>query len=133
MTVLRIASTLPPELEALVKRTIGVLLAVHRELGAGMSESIYAAATRIELKAWGIGFESEKRVPVRYRGNLIGHHQLDLLVDSKLVLEIKSVEAIHPVHIAQVVSYLRVTECRVGLLANFNVPVLAKGLRRIVR
>ena len=133
MTVLRIASTLPPELEALVKRTIGALLAVHRELGAGMSESIYAAATRIELNLWGIPHESEKRIPVRYRGNLIGHHQVDLLVDSKLVVEIKSVEVIHPVHIAQVVSYLRVTDCRVGLLANFNVPVLARGLRRIVR
>ena len=133
MNALRIWSPLPADLEALVNRTICALLAVHRELGSGMSESIYAAAVRIELKACGIAFESEKRVPVRYRNNLLGHHQLDLVVDSRLVVEIKSVDAIHPVHIAQLVSYLRVTGCRVGLLANFNVPILAKGLRRVIR
>ena len=133
MTPLRISSPLPADREALVNRTIGALLAVHRELGSGMSESIYAAAVRIELQSCGIPFESEKRVPVRYRNSLLGHHQLDLLVDSQLVVEIKSVDAIHGAHIAQLVSYLRVAGCRVGLLANFNVPILARGLRRVIR
>jgi len=133
MTFLRIESTLPSELEALAKRTIGALLAVHRELGPGMSESIYAAATRIELKDRQIPFESEKRFPVVYRGNVLGHHQLDMVVDSKLIVEIKAVESIHSVHVAQTVSYLRVTGLRLALLVNFNVPLLARGLRRIVR
>ena len=68
-----------------------------------------------------------------YRGNVLGHHQLDMVVDSKLIVEIKAVESIHSVHVAQTVSYLRVTGLRLALLVNFNVPLLARGLRRIVR
>jgi GxxExxY protein len=133
MTALRLVSTLPPDLEDLVQRTIGALLDVHRELGSGMSESVYAAAVRLELEARGIPFESEKRVPVRYKGRLIGHCRIDLLVDRRLVVEVKSVECIHSVHVAQVVSYLRVTGTHIGLLVNFNVPLLKQGLRRVVR
>ena len=133
MNPLRLASTLSSETEDLVRRTIGALLAVHRELGSGMSESIYAAAVRIELAARGIPFTHEVATPVHYRGHLLGHQRIDLLVDDRLVVEIKSVEALHPAHVAQLVSYLRVTGKRVGLLANFNVPVLKAGLRRIVR
>jgi len=133
MTSLRIVSTLPPDLEDLVQRTIGGLLDVHRELGSGMSESVYAAATRLELEARSIPFESEKTVPVRYRGHLIGHHRIDLLVDQRLVVEIKSIESIHSVHVAQVVSYLRVTGAKIGLLVNFNVPLRKQGIRRVVR
>jgi GxxExxY protein len=132
MTALRIASTLPPELDALVERVIGALLAVHRELGSGMNEGVYAAATRLELSERGIPFEIEKTVPVRYRGKLLCHQRLDLFVDQRLVIEIKSVERLHPVHRAQVVSYLRLTGARVGLLVNFNVPILKEGIRRIV-
>ena len=133
MTSLRLVSTLPPDLEDLVQRTIGALLDVHRELGSGLSESVYAAAVQLELEARGIPFESEKTVPVRYKGRLIGHHRIDLLVDRRLVVEIKSVESIHSVHVAQVVSYLRVTGARIGLLVNFNVPLLKQGIRRVVR
>lgn len=129
---LRIESTLPPELEDLLHRTIGAMLDVHRELGAGMSEGIYAAATRIELAALEIPLESEKLFPVRYRGHLLGHQKIDLFVDERLVVEIKSVEHLHAVHTAQVVSYLRGTKARAGLLVNFNVPVLTQGLRRVV-
>ena len=132
MTILKIASTLPPELEELVRRTIGALLAVHRELGSGMSEAVYAAATRLELSERGIRFETEKSCPVRYRGRVLCHQRLDLFVDQRLIIEIKSVERLHPVHVAQVVSYLRLTGARIGLLVNFNVPVLKQGIRRIV-
>jgi GxxExxY protein len=132
MTILRIASTLPPELDMLVRRSIGALLAVHREVGSGMSEGVYAAAARVELTERGIPFEAEKTYPVRYRGQLLCHQRLDLLVDQQLVVEIKSVQHIHPVHVAQVVSHLRLTGARVGLLVNFNVPVLKQGIRRIV-
>ena len=133
MTGLRLLSPLSPELEELIRRTIGAMLIVHRELGSGMSEAVYAAALRIELSARGIAFESEKLVPVRYRGQLIGQHRVDLLVDGRLVVEVKSVESLHPVHVAQVVTYLRLTGARVGLLVNFNVPLLKQGIRRIVR
>jgi GxxExxY protein len=133
MTSLRLVSSLPPELEDLVQRTIGALLDVHRELGSGMSESIYAAAARLELEARSILFEIEKTVPVRYKGHLIGHQRIDLLVDRRLVVEIKSIQCIHPVHVAQVVSYLRVTGAQIGLLVNFNVPLLKQGIRRVVR
>ena len=133
MTHLRLTSTLPPDLEDVARRTIGALLEVHRELGSGLGESVYAAAARIELQACGIPFESEKTLPVRYRGHLLGHYRVDLFVDSKLVVEVKSVEAVHPVHVAQVVSYLRLTGARLGLIVNFNVPVLKQGIRRVVR
>jgi GxxExxY protein len=132
MTALRIASTLPPELDALVQQVIGALIAVHRELGSGMSEGVYAAAARLELSERGIPFETEKTFPVRYRGKLLCHQRLDLFIDQRLVIEIKSVERLHPVHRAQVVSYLRLTRARVGLLVNFNVPILKQGIRRIV-
>jgi len=98
-----------------------------------MSESVYAAAARLELEARSIPFENEKTVPVRYKGHLIGHHRIDLLVDQRLVVEIKSIECIHSVHVAQVVSYLRVTGAKIGLLVNFNVPLLKQGIRRVVR
>ena len=97
-----------------------------------MCEAVYSAAMQIELQHEGIPFDSEKTYPVRYRERLIGHQRIDLLVDGRLVLEIKSVEGLHPVHVAQVVSYLRLTRTRVGLLVNFNVPILKQGLRRIV-
>ena len=133
MTGLRLLSPLSPELEELIRRTIGAMLIVHRELGSGMSEAVYAAALRIELSARGIAFESEKLLPVRYRGQLIGQHRVDLLVEGQLVVEVKSVESLHPVHVAQVVSYLRLTGARAGVLVNFNVPLLKQGIRRIVR
>ena len=133
MTTLRLVSPLSPELEELIRRTIGAMLVVHRELGSGMSEAVYAAALRIELTARGIAFESERLLPVRYRGQLIGQHRVDLLVEGQLVVEMKSVESLHPVHVAQVVSCLRLTGARAGLLVNFNVPLLKQGIRRIVR
>jgi GxxExxY protein len=132
MTILRITSTLPPELDALVQQSIGALLAVHRELGPGMSEGVYAAAIRFELNERGIPYETERTYPVRYRGKLLCHQRLDLFIDQRLVVEIKSVDRLHPVHVAQVVSYLRLTGARVGLLVNFNVPMLKQGIRRIV-
>lgn len=132
MTILRITSTLPPELDNLVQQTIGALVAVHRELGSGMCEGVYAAAARLELAERLIPFEAEKPCPVRYRGRLLCHQRVDLFVDGRLVVEIKSVEQIHRVHVAQVVSYLRLTGARVGLLVNFNVPLLKEGIRRIV-
>ena len=132
MNPLRVASSLPEDLETLVRRTIGAFLEVHRVLGPGMSEGVYSRACAIELEFWRIPFEAEKSVPVLYRGRFLCHQRIDLLIDRKVVIEIKSVENIHPVHIAQVVSYLRVIKGRVGLVVNFNVPILKQGIRRVV-
>jgi GxxExxY protein len=132
MSLTRVKSSLPQELEHLAKLTIGCCLIVHRELGPGMNEGVYSRACCIELGLRGLAFEKERPVPIRYRDELICHQRIDLFVEHSLVLEIKSVERIHPVHIAQVVSYLRATGTRVGLVVNFNVAVLKQGIRRVV-
>ena len=132
MDSLRVHSNLPPDLESLVRETIGCCLAVHVELGPGLIEGVYSRAVAIELAARQIPFETEKSIPVRYRGTLLCHQRLDFFIDKRLVLELKSIEQINPIHVAQGISYLRVTGSRVGLLVNFNVPILKQGIRRIV-
>jgi len=132
MSLTRTPSNLSSALEELAETTIGICLTVHRELGAGMSESVYARACRIELQASEIAYEAEKPVPIRYRGQLLTTQRIDLVVDRTLVLEVKSVDRIHPVHVAQAVSYLRATGLRIALVVNFNVAVLKQGIRRVV-
>jgi GxxExxY protein len=97
-----------------------------------MGEGVYADATILELAQRRIPFETEKPMPVRYKGTLLCYQRVDLLVDGRLVVELKSVERIHPVHVAQVVSYLRLAGVRAGLLVNFNVPLLKQGIKRVV-
>jgi GxxExxY protein len=130
--MLRVPTPLPDEVESLVHRTIGCCVTVHRELGPGLLESTCARAVSIELHAAGIPFEAEKHVPVIYRGQLLCHHRLDLVVANAIVLEIKSVERLAPVHHAQLLNYLRISGLRVGFLVNFNVPTLREGIKRIV-
>lgn len=132
MTLLRVPSPLPDDLEDLVQRTIGACITVHSELGPGLLEGIYARAIAAELTELAIRFELERSLPIRYRGALIGHHRLDLLIDGRIVVEVKAVERLLPLHIAQVISYLKVSGARIGLLMNFNAEVLRSGLRRIV-
>jgi GxxExxY protein len=132
MSLTRTPSTLSSALEELAETTIGICLTVHRELGGGMSERVYARACRIELQASEIAYEAEKPVPIRYRGQLLTTQRIDLIVDRTLVLEVKSVDRIHPVHVAQAVSYLRATGLRIALVVNFNVAVLKQGIRRVV-
>ena len=132
MSLTRVQSTLPPELEKRAETTIGICLTVHRELGAGFHEAVYTRACRIELTASGMSYEAEKAVPIRYRGQLITTQRIDLVVAEKLIVEVKSVDRLHPVHIAQAVSYLRATELRLALVVNFNVSVLRQGIRRVV-
>jgi GxxExxY protein len=122
--MLRVQSQLSGEFEALIHRTIGCCITVHRGLGPGLLEAIYSRAMELELTAAGIRFETEKNYPVRYRGQLLCHQRLDLVVEGQLVLEIKSTELLSGVHRAQLLSYLHVSGLRVGLLLNFNVPVL---------
>jgi len=132
MSLTRLQSTLPAELEELAETTFGISLTVHRELGAGFHEAVYARACRLELAASGIPYEAEKAVPIRYRGQLITTQRIDLVVAEELVVEVKSVDRLHPVRISQAVSYLRATELRLALVVNFNVSALRQGIRRVV-
>ena len=130
--MLRIASVLDDATEALITRIIGICIAVHRELGPGLLESIYGRAICLELETAGLSFEVEKQVPVLYRRIVLCHHRLDIVVDLKVLLEIKAVERLAPIHYAQVLSYLRISELPVALLMNFNSVVLPDGMKRIV-
>lgn len=130
--MLKIASPLDQDTESLITQIIGCCIAVHRELGPGLLESIYRRAVSIELEAAGLPFEVEKKIPVMYREHLLCHQRLDLVVAGQVLIEIKAVERLAPVHHAQVMCYLRVSKLKVALLMNFNTAVLPDGLKRIV-
>jgi GxxExxY protein len=130
--MLTVPSRLSDELEELIYRTIGCCITVHRTLGPGLLEGIYSRAMCLELESENISFETQKTYPVVYRGQPLCDQRLDLVVEEQLVLEIKSVEHLNRIHHAQLLSYLRVSNIAVGLLINFNVPVLQDGLKRLV-
>ncbi len=120
------------ELDALAHRTIGAAIEVHRVLGPGFIESVYEEALALEFDVLGIPYQRQVAAPVFYRDQQIGSHRLDLLIDQCLVVELKSAEALLPIHQAQLMSYLRVTKQPLGLLVNFNVPILKSGIKRII-
>src|SRR5689334_23232107 len=128
---MRLPSPLSEDAERAMSETIACAIRVHRELGPGFLESIYRKAVYLELEAAGMSYESERVVQVSYRGTLLGGQRVDLIVEGAIVVELKSVAHLDEVHMAQVMSYLRTTGLRGGLLINFNVPVLRRGLRRI--
>ena len=129
---MRLPSPLTPEAELVMAQTIGCAIAVHRTLGPGFLESIYRKAMCIELESRNVAFEEERPVRVNYRGVDIPGQRVDLIVEGLVVVELKSVVRLDEVHKAQIVSYLRTTGLRGGLLINFRVPVLRQGLRRVV-
>jgi len=128
--MLTIPTPLSDDLEELVRKTIGCCIAVHRELGPGLLEVIYSKAIGKELAAAGIAYEREKKYSVMYRGEHLCDQWLDFVVAEQLVLEVKSVEQLNPVHHSQLLNYMRLARVRVGLLLNFNVVVLKDGIRR---
>lgn len=128
--MLRVFSPLSEEVENLVRKTIGCCIAVHDALGPGMREIVYSRATAIELRANRILFEREKPYSVAYRGEPICEQRLDFVVGGEIVLEIKAIEQLANVHHSQLLHYLRLSRLRVGLLINFNVPVLRSGIVR---
>ncbi len=120
------------EVDDLARAIIGGAIEVHRVLGPGYSESVYEEAFAHELARSGISFERQKPFRVNYRGCTVGEGRVDFLVAGKLVVELKAVERLLPVHKAQVISYLRATSCCLGLLINFNENLLRAGIQRIV-
>ena len=121
------------EFDPLSNRVIGLMLEVHRELGPGLLESAYQACLVHELNAAQIPFAAEVPLPVRYKGLMLDcAYRMDFVIENKLVLELKSVDSLLPIHEAQLLTYLRLAGCKTGLLANFNVPLLRQGLKRLV-
>jgi GxxExxY protein len=114
--------------EELTERVIGAAIEVHRALGPGLLESAYEECLCHEFHLQGISFERQRPLPVEYKGvKLDCGYRLDLIVENKLILEIKCVEHLIPVHDAQLLTYLKMTGMRVGLILNFNVSILTKG------
>ncbi len=112
---------------------IGACMEVHRVLGPGLLESAYQECLARELTLRVIPFEKEKPFPVEYKGVRVDcGYRVDFLVGDQVVVELKSVEGVLPVHEAQVLTYLKLAGCKLGLLVNFNVPVLKDGVRRFV-
>jgi GxxExxY protein len=116
----------------LTERIIGAAIEVHRHLGPGLLESIYEECLCHELSQLGLRFQRQVPLPIVYKGiKLESAYKMDLLVEDTVVVEIKATEGTPPVYAAQVLTYLKSSNKRLGLLVNFNVPVLRNGLRRI--
>ncbi len=119
--------------EELTRNIVGAAIDVHRELGPGLLESVYEECLAFELAQRGITFTRQAPLPLTYKGrSLDSNLRLDLLVQDVVVVELKSVEAVLPIHEAQLLTYLKLTGCEVGLLINFNVRVLKTGIVRRV-
>lgn len=120
------------EVDKVAQQVVDAALAVHRELGPGYLEAAYEQAFCFELGDRGISFQQQVPVELRYLGRTVGAYRLDVLVSGLVVVEIKAVEVLAPVHAVQVRSYLKATGLDVGLLINFNARLLKEGLRRII-
>ena len=122
-----------PATTHLTDRIIGGAIRVHRALGPGLLESAYQACLVRELELEGLGVESEVELPLVYRGAEVKPgFRIDLLVEGQVIVELKSVAKLLPVHESQVLTYLKLTRLSTGLLFNFNVPVLKDGMRRLL-
>jgi GxxExxY protein len=121
-------------IDELTERVIGAAIAVHTALGPGLLESVYRDCLAMELRHSNIPFEIEVRVPIVYREKTVRESlRIDVLVDKRVVVEIKAVERLHYVFKAQVITYLKLSNCPAGLVLNFNAPTLREGLQRVDR
>jgi GxxExxY protein len=118
------------QFEDLSKKIIAAAIKVHRELGPGFLENIYEEALKIELSRSGVSFEAQKEIRIEYLGVQIGLHRLDLVVDNEIILELKAAKDLSDMHLAQLLSYLKATGLKVGLLLNFSKPILE--IKRVV-
>ncbi len=121
------------EVNTLTEKIIGAAIRVHRELGPGLLESAYEACLAFELIEQSFSDERQKPLPLVYRRVQVEcGFQIDLLVENAVVIELKAVDAILPIHEAQLLSYLKMSGCSVGLILNFNVVLLRDGIKRMV-
>ncbi len=120
------------ELNEITEKIIGCAIEVHRHLGPGLLERIYEEALCVELELSGVSYQRQLAVPLDYKGRSIGEYRIDLLVENAVIVEIKSVERNDPVVEAQVLTYLKITDKKLGLLINFNSRLLKQGIKRII-
>jgi GxxExxY protein len=119
--------------EDLTRRIIGMAMRVHRRFGPGLLESVYHQCLCYELSKAGLAFEQQVRLPIHYDDiEIESGYRADIVVGREVILELKSVEKLNPLHEAQLLTYLRLSSCRIGLLINFNTVSLADGIRRRV-
>ena len=124
---------MPYEKDLLTDQIIGFAIEVHRHLGPGLLESAYEECLCYELSANGIAFRRQVPLPVVYKGvRLDCGYRIDVVVDNRLILELKATERLMPIHEAQVLTYMRLSGLPTGLLLNFNTPVLKDGIRRLM-
>jgi len=119
-------------IDDLTERIIKCAIEVHRQLGPGLLESTYGEAYSIELEDEGLKYRRQLVIPVIYKGRTIGEYRLDLMVEDLVIVEIKSVERFDPVFEAQLLTYLKITGKKVGLLLNFNSRLLKDGIQRFI-
>jgi len=129
-----ISSHDPPsaQIEKLARQVIGAAIEVHRELGPGFLEATYEEALAFEMRHRAIPFQRQAIVRLFYKEHPVGEGRLDFLVDEVLVVELKSVDTLLPVHMGQVIAYLRATGGHLGLLLNFNAETMQAGIRRVI-
>ena len=120
------------ELNKITEKIIGCAIEVHRNLGPGLLESVYEKALAIELNSSGLKYVRQKKMPIKYKNKSIGEFKIDILVENKIVLELKSVERHDPVFEAQLLSYMKLGNYKLGLLINFNKKLLKEGIKRII-
>ena len=131
---MNVSSPLSVEMEELSRNLVDSAFKVHQTLGPGLLESVYEACLCVELRKRGIRYKSQAPIPLVYEGVAIeAGLRLDLLVEGSIVLEIKSVERLLPVHQSQLLTYLKLADLHLGLLINFNVAMFKQGVRRIIR
>jgi GxxExxY protein len=118
--------------DEVARGVIGAAIEVHRCLGPGYLERVYEGALRVEFRLRGIAFERQQAIPVVYKGQAIGQGRVDFLIEDGLILELKAVDTLLPIHTAQMISYLKALRRRLGLLINFKVPLLRRGIQRII-
>ena len=122
----------PVQLDETARAVLSAALEVHRVLGPGFLESVYEGAMAVEFELRGISFERQKPIGVSYKEYAIGEGKLDFFVQNSLIVELKAAERLLPIHQAQLMSYLKATGCRLGLLVNFHERLLKDGVRRVV-
>jgi GxxExxY protein len=120
------------DLNDIKENIIGCAIEVHRNLGPGLLESIYDRAMCHEIGAKRVRFQNQVVVPILYKGTVLGEHRIDLIVENEIIVELKAVDRMDPVFKAQILSYMRMTNKKLGLLINFNVPYLKDGIQRVI-
>lgn len=118
--------------DPLTEKIIGCAIEVHRTLGPGLLEVTYESALAVELKLAGLNFERQMTIPILYKSHPVGDYRLDLVVETAVIVEVKSVERLDPIFEAQLLAYLKITGIKRGLLLNFNSRLLKDGIKRLV-